>query len=162
VIILDTNVLSEILRPTPADSVGRWMQAQPSTGLFTTTICEAEIFYGLALMPAGRRRTRLELAVAAIFEEDFAERILPFDSTAARAFAAIAAQRRGLGRPHQSVRYPNRGDYPFARGHSRNAEYCGFRRLRDKGRQSVRRIGYTSEPPPHLDRCRVAHFQFRR
>ena len=53
-IILDTNVLSEILRPTPADSVGRLMQAQPSTSLFTTTICEAEIFYGLALMPAGR------------------------------------------------------------------------------------------------------------
>ena len=98
-IILDTNVLSEILHPTPADSVGRWIQAQPSTSLFTTTICEAEIFYGLALMPVGRRRTRLELAVTAIFEEDFAERILPFDSTAARAFAAIAAQRRGLGRP---------------------------------------------------------------
>jgi predicted nucleic acid-binding protein len=91
VIILDTNVLSEILRPTPADSVGRWMQAQPSTSLFTTTICEATIFYGLALMPVGRRRTRLELAVAAILEEDFAERILLFDSTAAREFAAIAA-----------------------------------------------------------------------
>ncbi|MBV8056503.1 MAG: type II toxin-antitoxin system VapC family toxin [Deltaproteobacteria bacterium] len=98
-IILDTNVLSEILRTTPADSVGRWMQAQSSTSLFTTTICEAEIFYGLALMPVGRRRTRLEQAVAAIFEEDFAERILPFDSIAARVFAAIAARRRGLGRP---------------------------------------------------------------
>ncbi|HEY2483821.1 MAG TPA: type II toxin-antitoxin system VapC family toxin [Candidatus Binataceae bacterium] len=98
-IILDTNVLSETLRPAPADSVTRWMKAQPSTSLFTTTICEAEIFYGLALMPRGRRRARLEEAVAAIFEEDFAERILPFDSTAARAFAPIAARRRGLGRP---------------------------------------------------------------
>jgi len=99
VIILDTDVLSEILRPAPADSVGRWMQAQSSATLFTTTICEAEIFYGLALMPAGRRRSRFELAVAAIFEEDFAERILLFDSTAARAFATIAAQRRSKGRP---------------------------------------------------------------
>ena len=98
-IILDTDVLSEILRPAPADSVGRWMQAQSSATLFTTTICEAEIFYGLALMPAGRRRNRFELAVAAIFEEDFAERILLFDSTAARAFATIAAQRRSKGRP---------------------------------------------------------------
>ena len=98
-IVLDTNVLSETLRPAPADSVSRWMKAQPSTSIFTTTICEAEIFYGLALMPRGRRRARLERAVAAIFEEDFAERILPFDSAAARAFAPIAARRRGLGRP---------------------------------------------------------------
>jgi toxin FitB len=99
VIILDTNVLSEALRRRPADSVSRWMKAQAPTTLFTTTICEAEILYGLALMPAGRRRTRLEQAVSAIFEEDFAQRILPFDSAAARAFAAIAARRRKLGRP---------------------------------------------------------------
>jgi len=99
VIVLDTKVLSETLRPAPADSVSRWMKEQPSTSLFTTTICEAEIFYGLALMPGGRRRARLEEAVAAIFEEEFAERILPFDSAAARAFAPIAARRRRLGRP---------------------------------------------------------------
>ncbi|MGO9264460.1 MAG: type II toxin-antitoxin system VapC family toxin [Candidatus Binataceae bacterium] len=98
-IVLDTNVLSETLRPVPADSVRRWMRAQPSTNLFTTTICEAEIFYGLALLPGGHRRTELERAVTAIFEEDFAERILPFDSAAARVFAGIAAHRRGLGRP---------------------------------------------------------------
>jgi len=75
------------------------MKAQPSISLFTTTICEAEIFYGLALMPRGRRRARLEQALTAIFEEDLADRILPFDSTAARAFASIAAKRRALGRP---------------------------------------------------------------
>lgn len=98
-IVLDTNVLSEALRRHPADSVSRWMKAQPSTTLFTTTICEAEIFYGLALMPAGGRRTRLARAISAIFEEDFSERILPFDSAAARAFATIAAGRRRLGRP---------------------------------------------------------------
>jgi toxin FitB len=98
-IVLDTNVLSEVLRPTPAGSVRGWMRAQPLTSLFTTTICEAEIFYGLALLPGGQRRARLERAVTAIFEEDFAERILSFDSAAARAFAGIAAQRRGLGRP---------------------------------------------------------------
>ena len=97
-IVLDTNVLSETLRPSPAASVSRWMQAQPATGLFTTTICEAEIFYGLALMPAGRRRARLERAVATIFAEDFAERILPFDSAAARAFADIAARHQRQGR----------------------------------------------------------------
>ncbi|HYS48085.1 MAG TPA: type II toxin-antitoxin system VapC family toxin [Xanthobacteraceae bacterium] len=98
-IVLDTNVLSETLRPKPADSVRRWIEAQPSTSLFTTTICEAEILYGIALMPAGRRRNALAQVVAGIFGEDFSGRILPFDSAAARAYAEIAATRRGLGRP---------------------------------------------------------------
>jgi len=98
-IVLDTNVVSEALRLNPADAVKRWMRAQASTSLFTTTICEAEILYGLALMPAGRRRAALEESVEAIFRVDFADRILPFDSTAARAFADISATRRRLGRP---------------------------------------------------------------
>jgi toxin FitB len=98
-IVLDTNVLSETLRPKPADSVKRWMEAQPPATLFTTAICEAEILYGVALLPTGRRRAGLEQAVAAIFEEELSGRILPFDSRAARAFAEIAAKRRRLGRP---------------------------------------------------------------
>jgi predicted nucleic acid-binding protein len=67
--------------------------------LFTTAICEAEILYGLALMPDGRRRVALQNAVAAIFAEDFSGRILAFDSAAAKAFADLAAARRRLGRP---------------------------------------------------------------
>jgi predicted nucleic acid-binding protein len=98
-IVLDTNVLSETLRAQPAGAVRQWMAAQPPTRLFTTTVCEAEIRYGVALMPAGRRRAALERAVSAIFEEDFSGRILPFDSAAARAFAGIAAKRRASGRP---------------------------------------------------------------
>jgi toxin FitB len=98
-IVLDTNVLSETLRPNPADSVKAWIESQPSDSLFTTAITEAEILYGLALMPAGRRRTALQHAVAAIFAEDFAGRVLPFDSAAARAFAVLAAVRRQSGHP---------------------------------------------------------------
>jgi predicted nucleic acid-binding protein len=98
-IILDTNVLSEALRPKPADMVRRWMETQPSAALFTTSVCEAEILYGLALLPPGKRRAALEHAVAAIFEDTLSGRVLPFDSAAARAFAAIAAKRRRLGRP---------------------------------------------------------------
>jgi toxin FitB len=98
-IVLDTNVLSETLRLKPADSVKRWMEAQPATSLFTTAICEAEILYGVGLLAAGRRRVALEQAVAAIFAEEFAGRVLPFDSTAARAFADIAVRRRRSGRP---------------------------------------------------------------
>jgi predicted nucleic acid-binding protein len=98
-IILDTKVLSEALRPKPANSVERWIEAQPPTALFTTAICEAEILSGVRLMPAGRRRDALERAVKAIFAEDFADRVLPFDTTAATAFAEIASRRRSLGRP---------------------------------------------------------------
>jgi|ERR1051326_3330883 predicted nucleic acid-binding protein len=98
-IVLDTNVLSETLRPKPADSVKRWMENQPATALFTTAISEGEIRYGVSLMPPGRRRAALEQAVAAIFTEEFVGRVLPFDSVAAKAFADIAARRRRLGRP---------------------------------------------------------------
>ncbi len=98
-IVLDTSVVSETLRLDPADAVKRWLEAQPATSLFTTAICEAEILYGVALMPAGRRRTALEHAVAAIFAEEFAGHVLAFDSAAARAFAEIAARRRRSGRP---------------------------------------------------------------
>src|ERR1700722_2981951 len=98
-IVLDTNVLSEALRPNPSAALRRWMEAQSPVSLFTTTICEAEILYGVALLPAGRRRTALAEGVAAIFQEEFSGRVLPFDSAAARAFAEIAARRRRTGRP---------------------------------------------------------------
>jgi toxin FitB len=98
-IILDTNVLSESLRPEPADSVKRWLRSQSATNLFTTTICEAELLYGLALLPQGRRRTALAQAIDTILKDDFSGRILPFDSAAARTFAEIRAHRRRSGRP---------------------------------------------------------------
>jgi predicted nucleic acid-binding protein len=102
-IVLDTNVLSEAMRLEPADSVKRWMGAQPATDLFTTAICEAEMRYGIALMPAGRRRAALEQSVAGIFAKQFAGRVLAFDSTAAAAFAEIAAARQRSGRPIEPV-----------------------------------------------------------
>jgi predicted nucleic acid-binding protein len=98
-IVLDTNVLSETLRLRPANSVKRWMEIQSATSLFTTSICQAEILYGVGLLAPGRRRTALENAIAAIFDEEFAGRVLGFDSAAARAFAEIAVRRRRLGRP---------------------------------------------------------------
>ena len=98
-IILDTNVLSELMRPSPAASVLRWFAVQPASGVFITTITEAEILYGLEVTPKGKRRTNLQFAIGTIFGEDFADRVLPFDSDAARAFALIAASRRALGRP---------------------------------------------------------------
>jgi toxin FitB len=99
VIILDTNVLSELLAPAPSVSVETWLADQPPTSVFTTTITEAEILYGVRLMADGRRRRALEAAIVAIFREDLAGRILPFDSEAADAYASIAVQRRKAGRP---------------------------------------------------------------
>jgi|SRR5271169_856455 len=98
-IVLDTNVLSELMRPRPSAEVVRWLGAQPATQLFTTAITEAEVFYGLELLPKSRRRDGLLGAAEAMFSKDFAERVLAFESEAARAFAKIAARRRAMGKP---------------------------------------------------------------
>ena len=98
-IVLDTNVLSELWRPRPSAGALTWLRTQPAAALFTTAINEAEIFYGIELLPNGKRRRDLELLARTIFNEDFLGRILPFDSTAAREYAEIAAARRRAGRP---------------------------------------------------------------
>ncbi|MEE3504429.1 type II toxin-antitoxin system VapC family toxin [Acidiphilium acidophilum] len=98
-LILDTNVLSEIMGPRPAPEVAAWLARQPDDLLFTTAISQAEILSGLAVMPEGRRRRELEAAARGIFAEDFEGRILPFDTDATAAYAEIVAARRRTGRP---------------------------------------------------------------
>jgi predicted nucleic acid-binding protein len=90
-IVLDTNVLSEMMRPAPFEKVLHWMAEQPATNLFTTTITQAEIFFALALLPEGRRRSNLQIATEQMFTEDFADRVLTFDTSLAIEFAAVAA-----------------------------------------------------------------------
>ena len=98
-IVLDTNVLSEALKPAPARTVLGWLAAQAPAAVFTTTITVAEILYGIEVLPVGKRRVRLLSAVEKMFAEQFDERILPFDEEAARQFAGIAASRAAAGRP---------------------------------------------------------------
>ena len=98
-IILDTNVLSELLRPDPARQVERWLAAQDGTRVYFTTVGEAELRHGVAILPKGRRRNALATAIEGLLDEDFRDRILPFDRPAARAYATIAAERRAAGRP---------------------------------------------------------------
>ena len=98
-IVLDTNVLSELLRAAPDPAVVRWAASQPLETLFTTTVTQAEMLYGIKLLPAGQRRQQLEDAVTALFDEDFAGRVLPFDGEAATAYARIAAERKQSGHP---------------------------------------------------------------
>jgi predicted nucleic acid-binding protein len=99
VIVLNTNVVSEALRPEPSAKVLAWMRSEPIAALFTTTITEAELLYGAALLPDDRRRRSLRAAIVEILERLFSGRILPFDSAAAGEFADIAATRRVAGRP---------------------------------------------------------------
>jgi predicted nucleic acid-binding protein len=98
-IILDTNVISELLRPAPEPKVEHWLSAQDGLNVYLTSISEAELRYGLAIMGNGKRRAALVDAVDRILREDLAGRILPFNSDAAQSFATIAAARRAAGRP---------------------------------------------------------------
>lgn len=97
--VLDTNVLSAIMGAQPVPEVARWIARETDRRLFTTTISQAEIFSGIAILPESRRRAALETAAAAMFAEDFAGRVLPFDTAAAGAYAGIFAARRKAGRP---------------------------------------------------------------
>jgi hypothetical protein len=98
-IILDTNVLSELMRPKPAAEVLAWIAEKPPQSLFTTSITQAEILHGLMFLPAGRRRKSLEAAAHAMFREEFRGRVLSFTSDAALPYALIAVERRREGRP---------------------------------------------------------------
>ena len=98
-IVLDTNVLSELLRSTPDPGVTAWIASRPLATLFTTTVTQAEMLHGIRILPTGQRRNQLEDAMLGLFEEDFSGRILPFDSSAALFYAEIAASRRRAGRP---------------------------------------------------------------
>jgi len=97
--LLDTNVLSEALRPSPSDVVLQWLAAQEPTSVFITTISQAEVLYGVEVLPASKRRTRLHGAIEKLFADEFQGRILPFDEESARVFAKIVSGREAIGRP---------------------------------------------------------------
>jgi toxin FitB len=98
-IVLDTNVLSEALKPSPEESVLRWLAQQNRNVIFTTAINQAEIVYGIELLPSGKRRTRLHGAIERLFRDEFPGRVLPFDSDSALVYPKIVARRAHMGRP---------------------------------------------------------------
>ena len=98
-IVLDTNIISELIKVVPEPRVELWAAGQPEADLFITTITEAELRFGIAILPAGRRRESLSLGVEEMFEKVFRDRILPFDRSAALHYAEISAKRRQTGRP---------------------------------------------------------------
>jgi toxin FitB len=98
--ILDTNVVSEPMRPSPSPAVLAWLSESHERGrLFVTTITVAEILFGIELLPRGKRRDQMLAQAEAAFAEDFAGRVMAFDEDAARAFPEIALRRRAQGKP---------------------------------------------------------------
>lgn len=98
-VVIDTNIVSELMRAEPSAEVLAWMDDRPARELFVTAVTEAEVRTGIALLPEGRRRRGLAEACERAFGSLFAGRVLPFDGDAARAYAEIASARGVLGRP---------------------------------------------------------------
>jgi len=102
-IVLDTNVISELSRERPDATVAAWFLMQDPNELTTTAVCFAEVLYGLELLHHGRRRERLGEVSHAIFEIALRGRRLPFDDEAARRYARLLAGRRRRGAPMQPL-----------------------------------------------------------
>jgi predicted nucleic acid-binding protein len=99
VIILDTNVLSELSRQDPSDDVLSWLDSQPADGTATTAVNAAELLYGVARLPRGRRQTALAEAVRGMLDDDLRGRVEPFDAAAAAHYATIVSGREKIGLP---------------------------------------------------------------
>jgi predicted nucleic acid-binding protein len=98
-IVLDTNVVSELMRPEPLDRVVAWVDAQPAADLFLTAVTLAELLDGIGRLPDGHRRSMLADALDAMVTDDFDQRILGFDAVAAAHYADIVVERERAGLP---------------------------------------------------------------
>lgn len=98
-IVLDTNVLSEVMKPVPEPRVLEWVDSLAVRQAAVTAVTVAEILYGIGRMPDGTRRRKLMSAAEAIIDEDFHGRILVFDADAAVEYAALVSEREVSGRP---------------------------------------------------------------
>ena len=98
-LIVDTNVISELMRPAPAGSVAQWFEEQPLERLAITAVTVGEILYGLDLLPDGRRKADLAGRFATVLQRAFSGYVLPFDDAAAAVYARIRGERDRAGRP---------------------------------------------------------------
>jgi hypothetical protein len=98
-ILLDTNVLSALMREAPERAVVNWLDRQPADSIWVTSITLFEVRLGLALLPVGRKRKLLQESFESLLEDDLQNRVLDFDAAAANEAAALAAARQRGGRP---------------------------------------------------------------
>lgn len=96
-LLFDTSVISTMMSPRAVPEIADWLIRQEAGQLFTAAVCQAEILAGIAILPAGHRRVSLEQAARTMFADIFADRILPFDSPAAEAYAGIVVALRRSG-----------------------------------------------------------------
>ena len=97
-IIIDTNVVSELMKPSPSAAVIEWVRARSGRELFTTSITLAEILYGIARLPDGRRKELLRSTASDVFAA-FEDQVLPFDSSAATHYPEVVGGRAQIGLP---------------------------------------------------------------
>ena len=136
-IILDTNVLSALMRKAPEAAVVAWLDRQPAESVWITSITLFEARLGLALLPSGRRRQTLEAAFGRLLIEDLENRVLDFDSASAIEAASLAAARQKNGRPVDYARYPNRRHRHCATRHACHPKRAAFRGSQDFDRRSL-------------------------
>jgi predicted nucleic acid-binding protein len=98
-IIIDTNVISEVMRERPSGHVISWLNGQNAVSLFITTVTVGEVLYGLSMMPQGRRLDHLRMTFEGYLRRGFGQRVLAYDEASARAYADVMAIRRRSGRP---------------------------------------------------------------
>ncbi len=97
--VLDTNIISELIRPEPNKNVLIWIDQQPINLLYTSAITKAELYYGVLIQPDGKRREQLSNAIDVILKSGFDGHILSFDTISSEYFAEIATIRRSIGKP---------------------------------------------------------------
>ena len=98
-IVLDTNIVSELMHVEPDPAVVSWLDAQQAPTLYITAVTAAELLFGVERMPSGKRRTRIASAIADMLEYDFADRVLPFDVSSSLEYGRVVANREKLGQP---------------------------------------------------------------
>ena len=98
-ILLDTNIVSEVMRAMPAESVLEWLNEQDSSELYVSTITIGEIVYGLRVLPDGKRRSGLNEKFERFIAQAFAQRVVPYDEPSARLYGEVMGARKELGRP---------------------------------------------------------------
>ena len=131
-ILLDTNVLSEILRSSPEPAVLAWFSGQTEDQLFVSAVTQAEMVLGARLLPDGRRQQRLQEALGQLFEHDFANRVMPFDAGSVASYTEIVVARRRDGRPisqfdAQIAAIAVQNGFRLATRNVRDFEGCGLR-----------------------------------
>lgn len=130
-ILLDTNIISEMMKPIPNAKVVAWLNAQKSTYLFVSTITIAEISYGLNALPKGKRRQQLEDAFNKVISIGFKHRVLSFDISATYLYGKIMANRKAIGRPlsvpdGQIAAIADAQDFTLATRNHRDFVDCGL------------------------------------